>query len=66
MPDATDTLDLAAKDVSDGSWEDLVESMMEDELDAMAMAGCRLICSPTIGSSSCNCGCSSACGYTGC
>jgi hypothetical protein len=48
------TLDLAAADVTSASWEDLVQVMMQDELDATSLAGCAIMCG-----CACACACSS-------
>jgi hypothetical protein len=48
-------LDLTATDVTTADWEDLVEVMMKDELDATAMAGCSLLCGCACACHSCAC-----------
>jgi hypothetical protein len=58
MPE-NDLLDLSATDVSTAKWEDLVQVMMQDELDATALAGCALICGCSCAACGCNC---AACG----
>jgi hypothetical protein len=57
MDEKTQSLDLVAQDVSDTAWEDLVQVMMQDELDAMALAYSRpqCTCACTCGPSGCSC-----------
>jgi hypothetical protein len=52
-------LDLSASDVTTADWEDLVQVMMQDELDATAMAGCAAYCGCACSACSCSCACSS-------
>ena len=47
-------LDLDATEVTSANWDDLVQVMMQDELDATALAGCAVICG-----CACACACSS-------
>jgi hypothetical protein len=54
MAEATDSLDLAAQDVSDAGWDDLVRIMMEDDLDITGFSLCG-------GSGGCACGCGCSC-----
>ncbi|MDP9820002.1 hypothetical protein [Spirilliplanes yamanashiensis] len=59
MPEQHATLDLDAQDVTDASWEDLVQTMMEDELDAVTIqAGTICGCS----CASCSCASCTSCG----
>jgi hypothetical protein len=48
-------LELEVQDITDASWEDLVQTMMQDELDAVTIqAGTICNCDTTPNCSSCN------------
>ncbi len=54
MPEQNAVLDLGAQDVTDAAWEDLVQTMMQDELDAVTPPA-GTICACSCSCASCGC-----------
>jgi hypothetical protein len=54
MPEQNAVLDITVEDVTDASWEDMVQVMMADELDAVTIQA-GTICACSCSCASCGC-----------